>query len=112
MLTTFILVVFAEIMFRADTVSHAMGFYKHLFSLSLFSVPILSNAMTFATCIGFIIIMIVAEWIQRKKDHALQFSTAPSGYRFYARAITVSLLIWAILLWSVTDNKAFIYFQF
>lgn len=109
---TFILVVLAEITFRADSVSHAFGFYKHLFSFSFFSRPVISNAMVAITCIGFAMIMVTAEWLNRKKDHALQFAPAATASRFYARALIVSLLIWAILLWSVTDNKAFIYFQF
>lgn len=112
MLATFGLVVFAEIMFRADSITHAWGFYKHLFSLSIFSKPVLSNLMTTGTCISFMLIMILAEWLQRKKDHALQFGARLTTAQFYYATAAVSLLIWAILIWSVTDNKSFIYFQF
>lgn len=112
MLGTFILVVLAEIMFRADSVSHAVDYYKHLFSFSLFSAPVFSNGTTTATCMIFLFIMIMAEWLQRNKDHALQFKPQPTQLRFYLQTIVFSLLIWAVLLWSVTDNKAFIYFQF
>ncbi|MES2849486.1 MAG: MBOAT family O-acyltransferase [Bacteroidota bacterium] len=112
MLATFGLVVFAEISFRADSISHAWGFYKHLFSLSLFSKPVLSNVMTTGTCIAFMFIMLVAEWLQRKKDHALQFAPNFTPLRFYYVTAIVSFLIWAILIWSVTGNKSFIYFQF
>lgn len=112
MLATFALVVFAEISFRADSLSHAWGFYKHLFSLSLFSPPVLSDIMTTGTCSAFILIMLGAEWLQRKKDHALQFGPVLTTFRLYYRTLIVSLLVWAILIWSVTDNKSFIYFQF
>lgn len=112
MLGTFTLVVLAEIMFRADSVAHAFDYYKHLFSLSIFSLPVLSNGMTTATCIGFMLIMIITEWLQRSKDHALQFEPNPSQSRFYFQTAAFSLLIWAVVLWSVTDNKSFIYFQF
>jgi alginate O-acetyltransferase complex protein AlgI len=112
MLGTFILVVLAEIMFRADSVTHAIDYYKRLFSLSLFSLPVLSDITATATCLGFSLVMIITEWMERKKDHALQFEPASSRFRFYLQAVIFSLLIWAVLLWSVTDNKAFIYFQF
>jgi alginate O-acetyltransferase complex protein AlgI len=112
MLGTFILVVFAEIMFRADSVAHAFDYYRHLFSFSLFSAPVLSNTSTVFTCIGFMLIMIGAEWFQRNREHALYFKPQTTQLVFYLQTVVYSLLIWAVMLWSVTDNKSFIYFQF
>jgi D-alanyl-lipoteichoic acid acyltransferase DltB (MBOAT superfamily) len=111
-LGTFILVVFAAIVFRADSVSHALDYYRRLFSLSIFSKPVLANKTGTLACVAFIFIFIGAEWLQRAKDHALQFKPGLSNRNFYALAVAVSLIIWAIIIWRVAENKSFIYFQF
>jgi len=112
MLGTFVLVVLAEIIFRADTVAHGIDYYKQLFSLSLFDKPVLADKSATLACFIFTLILIVAEWLQRSKDHGLQFAPNLSKLKFYSLAVAMSLIIWSIFIWSVSENKAFIYFQF
>jgi alginate O-acetyltransferase complex protein AlgI len=109
---TFILVMLTNIVFRADSIAHVTGFFKHLFSLSLFSAPVLENLLSTITILVLAIFALGVEWMQRDKEHALQFSPAPSAGKFYLRAGFICFLVWAIILWGAFGNKTFIYFQF
>lgn len=112
MLATFILVMLTNIVFRADSVSHAAGYFRHIFSLSLFSAPVLTNLLSTITILVLAIFTLFTEWMQRDKDHALQFVPATSTVKYYLRVSFICFLVWAIVLWGAFGNKTFIYFQF
>jgi uncharacterized membrane protein len=112
MLATFILVMLTNIVFRADSVAHAAGYFGHIFSLSLFSAPVLTNLLSTITILVLAIFTLFTEWLQRDKDHALQFAPAATSVKYYLRVSFICFLVWAIILWGAFGNKTFIYFQF
>ena len=77
MALTFFLVVIGWIIFRAETMSDAINYLVSMFSISLFnisgSIEVLKGLHLTRT-IPALIVMIVCEWIQRDKQHALQFA--------------------------------------
>lgn len=109
---TFIIVMLTNVVFRADSISHAADYFKHIFSLSLFTAPVLANITSTVTILVISVIALFVEWMQRNKEHGLQFSPAGSALKSYLRVSFICVLIWAIVLWGAFGNKTFIYFQF
>ncbi|MCL4105786.1 UNVERIFIED_CONTAM: hypothetical protein GTU68_028663 [Idotea baltica] len=105
---TFLLVVFAWIMFRADSVSQAFYFYTHIFTGELIPTLFLSKVKLLSVLILsiFIIIMLITEWIHREKLHGLQL-----GGRKYFNWAYYLFLLTSIVLFAGRTND-FIYFQF
>ena len=104
MLNTFMLCTIGRIFFRADTIHDSFGYFAQFFkgswTLEGVNVPWLT--------LGFIVIMFVAEWINREREHGLELS----GVRpRWARAGIYYMLAAAILLFS-SESENFIYFQF
>ena len=112
MLATFLLVMLTNIVFRADSVAHAADYFKHLFSTSLFSYPVLNNVKSSVTILVITWVALFIEWMHRDREHGLQFLPATNNLQFYLRVSLFSILIWAIILWGAFGNKTFIYFQF
>ncbi|MCF8371811.1 MAG: MBOAT family protein [Bacteroidales bacterium] len=105
MLFTFALTLIAWIFFRAATLQQAFQIIAEIFSPSLFSLP----DLLFVKEVLLIAILIVAEWVQRNKQHALQFDTIriPRMVRWGLYQV----IIVAILFWG-SGKQEFIYFQF
>ena len=105
MLLTFLLVVVGWIIFRADSIGDAWQYFCRVFSSSLFTSPDASGVtgFSFAICI-----MIIVEWLQRHKEHALDLSDVRAGVLRYVIYIAVLFLTFA--LGGHAEN--FIYFQF
>lgn len=105
MLLTFTLVVIGWIIFRAESIGQAWDIYRNIFSSSILSAPSVSGITGFSIAI---FIMVVAEWIQRKKPHTLAIENIPYGVVRGAVYLTVLFLI--VALGGHSEN--FIYFQF
>jgi alginate O-acetyltransferase complex protein AlgI len=106
---TWLLLLFSYILFRCDTLTQALGYYRGLFSASLFSrFPITEKIETLATLTG-ITIMLFAEWRQQDKEHALQIGFIRS---FLVRALIYFGLIAFILTFGPQKNVDFIYLKF
>lgn len=120
---TFLLVCFAWIFFRANSLSDAIyivknlhvGFFQDIvYSVSNFNG--LRNSLlylnhdfeTFVLAVLGVIILIFVEFVNRSKVHSFSLPTN-SRIGFVTAAY---LLILAILLFGVFDSNAFIYFQF
>ena len=101
--TTFSLATLAWIFFRADSIGQAFSYIEHVFSKSLMSVPKGSDVITF------VFIMLVVEWLQRNKEHGLDFSNR--NIPPFLRIIIYYVLIGIIMLFGGNQEK-FIYFQF
>ena len=105
MLLTFILVLFGWILFRADSIGQAWQYIQGVFTASLFNRPDISGVTGFSLAIC---IMLVVEWFQRNKKHALDLSGLRSGTLRYAAYLALLFLTFA--LGGHAEN--FIYFQF
>lgn len=104
MMLTFVLCAVGWILFRADTISDSFGYFAQFFkgnwTMEGIDVPWLT--------LGFILIMFVAEWINREREHGLVLGTVRPRW---ARAAIYYSLTAAILLFS-SHSENFIYFQF
>ena len=103
-LATFFITLIAWVFFRAENIQHAINYLTHMFSVSLFVLPTSQRKN-----IILIIILLVAEWVQRDKKHPMQFDIIklPSSIRcglYY-------LLIFLIFYFG-NASQEFIYFQF
>ena len=105
MLLTFLLVVFGWIVFRAESIRDAWQYVCRVFSSSLFTSPDASGVTGFSVAI---LIMIIVEWIQRHKEHALDLSEVRAGVLRYIIYITVLFLTFSL----GGHEENFIYFQF
>lgn len=113
MSTTFLLVLFAWIFFRANNISHAIQYISGIFSPTLFSKPFIIEAATGMPILPlkilfFIAIFVLIEWIGRNGQHALaHIGKIPRLIRWFIYYI----LAMTILLYSGKAEQ-FIYFQF
>ncbi|RLD82234.1 MAG: MBOAT family protein [Bacteroidetes bacterium] len=105
MIVTFLLVVFAWIFFRAENLSQAFEYVGGLFSMSFFSLP----EVLPVELLILILIMFVAEWLQRDKKHALQLDGA--GIPGWGRWLIYYAVVFCII-WFRGEQQEFIYFQF
>jgi len=104
MLSTFFLVLFAWIFFRAESISHAFDFILHMFSNSWLVRP---NGKLLAS-IFYSLLLLMVEWFQRMKPHALAInSLSPLSRWFFYILISVVIFILGNL-----SEVEFIYFQF
>jgi alginate O-acetyltransferase complex protein AlgI len=102
---TFILVMLTFVVFRADTMSQAFDYYRHLFSSSLFSMPdSLNRFALFAS-----LLMLGIEWLGRDGEYALaDFQIKwPKTMRWGIYYV----IIFAIFYYAGSEQQ-FIYFQF
>ena len=103
MLLTFLLAMIGWVLFRSETIGTAWNFLYGIFNSSLFTKP----SIPFKTVL-FVVIMLVVEWIQRKKVHGLVMDGVKSGVLRYACYLAVLLTIFVYGVF----NETFIYFQF
>lgn len=112
---TFSLVVFGWIIFRAETMTDAYTYIAGICDVSLFDI-IGSiehfKGLQLTRIVPSIIVLIVCEWLQRDKQHALQMSRNC----LITRNIIIRYMLYFILLLTITalagTQSEFIYFQF
>ncbi len=104
---TFFLAVIGWIIFRAETMDQAVSYLAAMFSNKLFDVSAIYGVREL--CFGFSLLTV--EWLQRGKQHALQFSDIrPFNYRFVRWVIYYIILVMIAVLAGA--SQTFIYFQF
>ena len=105
--STFFLVVIGWIIFRAETMTQAVEYLSAMVTNKFFgSIP--QNGITYL-CYG--IALLVVEWLQRDKQHALQFTNIkPFNYRLVRWGIYYLILI--VITIYAGSSQTFIYFQF
>jgi len=106
MLLTFTLVTFGNIIFRSETISAGFDYMRRIFDLSIFAMPL--KVMNVFIPITFIVALLVVEWIQRNKQHALDITGINN--KWIRR--TIYLIIIFCIVWFTGKNETFIYFQF
>ena len=109
MAITFVLVAFGLILFRADTVTDAVTYTGHLFTLSLFSAPVYPIGISTR---AIIFILFVLEWYQRDKEYPLQMKPTFLGNKKWLPYVLDFIIIAAIIFYGNFEGSQFIYFQF
>lgn len=106
---TFILVTIANIIFRADSMPLAIDYFKRLLSPSVFSYPLFTNRVSALISLIFSCVLLITEWLQRDKEHALQLTNTkmPEFLRW-----SIYYAIGIVIIWYGGYQETFIYFQF
>jgi len=107
MVITFALATLAWIFFRADSIGQAFAYIGNIFSKSLISDPFKSANAIFI--LPLLLIMIAVEWLQRDKQHGLDFDNRKIPT--FLRIFTYYALI-AIIMQFGSSQQSFIYFKF
>lgn len=105
MLCTFILATLGWIFFRSDTLGQAFDFLSRIAHISSLAI---TPGLGFRLPAFLIVILFVCEWLQRDKEHVLQIDCLPR----WSRYIVYYILAFGCLLYSVSEETPFIYFQF
>ena len=107
MALTFFLTVIGWIIFRAETMAQAVDYFTAMVSNKFFD----ASALFGVTCTFFGIVLLAIEWLQRDKQHALQFSDMkPFNYRLVRWGIYYIIIM--IIACYAGTSQTFIYFQF
>ena len=100
---------FTMVIFRSDNLTQAFGYYRGLFSMSIFSKPVIAEKVNTIVALIAILIMFIAEWLQRDKQHPLQIDGVK---KFTLRLLIYYGLVAVILFFSANKTTDFIYFKF
>lgn len=100
---TLFIVVISMVFFRSDSVSKGIDYLQQMFSPSLFEIPsgLFRSGFIWGT------LLLAVEWLQRNKQHALQFERWPAFGRWLAYYAVLFLI-----LNKGGHQETFIYFQF
>lgn len=111
MLLTFFLAVLGWIIFRAESIGMAWEYFQGMLQSDtlracyrFFKRPALWPTNLF------VVIMLVVEWLQRGKEHGLEFLS--NIKLLLVRCVIVVLIIEFILIFKASAPSQFIYFQF
>lgn len=104
MLLTFVLAVVGWILFRAETITQAADYFRRLVS-SPWNNPIRDDMWPTLLCI---LVLLVVEWVQRDKPHALDLS----GIRSHILKFSIYYVLILVLFLCYVTSETFIYFQF
>ena len=105
MLSTFVLVLVGWIIFRSDNIHYAADYIQRLFSQSMFSIP--DDPLTLIKLLVLCLVLILAEWIQRTKEHGLDFAIKSPILRF-----AIYFFVFFLVIAGSGNPVTFIYFQF
>jgi alginate O-acetyltransferase complex protein AlgI len=110
MVATFSIVMLTNIIFRADNIMHAGDYYKHMFSLSFFSNPVVVNKTNTFIFLLFSMFMFFVEWVGRLQPYGI----AAIGLKWpkILRWSFYSFIIFLMAMYMSSSGSAFIYFQF
>ena len=111
MVGTFILVSFGLIIFRAVSVTQAFEYCLRIFTGGFFSVGSILIGRKNIVLYLLIVVLLVVEWLQRDKQHALQFSDRSMFKSVVFRWGLYYIIIVFIALFAAA-GQSFIYFQF
>ena len=109
MLVTFLFVNFGWVLFRAPDMASFAAFTSRMFSASIFSTGGLTMKM--ATCLLWCAGLLIAEWLQREREHVLQIDSWRLFSTPISRLALYGLLVFLIFYFA-GEVQTFIYFQF
>lgn len=105
--STFLLTVLAWIFFRSNSVVSAKGYFGKMFSESFFTSPYFPGIGLAKETVGFVLVMLFIEWINRGKRHSLMNLPRINLLRYF---YYMTLIFWVIS--NFGPKQDFIYFQF
>lgn len=105
---TFFLAVIGWIIFRSENITQAFEYLSAMCSNKIFDASLIYGRVYL--CYG--IVLLIIEWLQRDKQHVLQFGKAKVFQYRWVRWILYYFLIILIYYISSDENQTFIYFQF
>ena len=104
---TFFLAVIGWIIFRSENMTQAIDFFGAMVSNKFVDL----SAIYGKQYLAFGILLLLVEWIQRNKQHALQFpNSKPFCYRLTRWSIYYAIIL--IIALCTGASQTFIYFQF
>ncbi len=106
MMLTFLLVVLGRVLSRSRSIGQAWEYFCGMCNESLFTKPFL-YAGTKRTML-LIAVMLIIEWITRRKEHALQYGPKIPSWLAWIFSAAIVLII----LEYGGNSQSFIYFQF
>ena len=110
-ITTFTLVTAGWVIFRAPTIYDAINYIGHIFAFSGSATSELS-ILNLPRVLTAIVVMLTMEWLNRKREHALQFeSSSVFTDNSVMRYSLYVVLLMSVCIFSGTQSQ-FIYFQF
>lgn len=105
--STFFLAVIGWIIFRAETMAQTVDYLTAMFTNKFFDASMLLGKGYL--CFGLLLLFV--EWLQRDKQHALQFTNVKLlNYRFIRWGVYYLILL--IIAKYAGSSQTFIYFQF
>ena len=107
MALTFALVIIGWIIFRAETMTQAYEFLTRMFSTLFDGYQITSGRKHLV----YGIVLLLIEWLQRDKQHALQFPDKGLFRLTWVRYAIYAAIVYTIFIYS-GEVQTFIYFQF
>ena len=107
-IVTFLIICVGLILFRAENISQAWGYFCGIFRNGLFSIPWLDTRTYYIPVLVSLLALFVVEWIQRNKEHAFDLS----GMKSHVLKFGIYYVIVAALFWFGGHAESFIYFQF
>ncbi|MDN3641646.1 MBOAT family O-acyltransferase [Lutimonas halocynthiae] len=108
--STFFLTLIAWVFFRAEDMSHAMGYLSGVFSKSILSVPEFEGRESAAVTLMVIVFFVFIEWLGRSNEYAIE--RLGSKWPKILRWSWYALIIFLIGILAQTEETPFIYFQF
>ena len=109
MIGLFLLLMVTAVFFRSDTLSQGFDFIGKFFTLSLFSMPVLSSRLEALILLIPIVILMFLEYKTRGKEHAFSYFNSLSNVKIRWFAY---ILITLIVVNYSGDEQQFIYFKF
>ena len=107
---TFFLAMIGWIIFRAESLNQAFDYFKAMASNDFFDIATL-HQKAILIAIVFSVIMFIAEWLQRDKQHVLQLPTNNVFKNKIMRFAVYYMVIFSIIFYA-GSGQTFIYFQF
>lgn len=105
MIATFFIVCIGLILFRAESMGQAWVYFCGIWKRGLFTSPEISGS---SALIMNILVMLLVEWLQREKSHALDLSSIKRSFVRWTVYLSVLFLLFAFGGNAVN----FMYFQF
>ena len=105
MLSTFLLVCLTWVFFRAENLNHAFEYLYYMVDVSILDID---SILKYVDVFPWIILLILIEWLQRSKNHALEIQ----NLSVYMRWTIYYVLVLIIFYKQPKDVIDFIYFQF